>query len=196
MGEYAGLVGEYAGDVGEYAGDVGLYAGLVGEYAGDVGEYAGDVGEYAGLVGLYPGLVTIPSPPPPPYGENRMESSKGLACACGERRNDGDMEPSARPGVVPRPGVTPAPRSAAMPRSRSTASLSISSLRCRPNSPVPSGQNCPSMMFSDRPDMRSRSANAAASMRMSTVSSNEHRINGPVSTRLMPCRVMLMRWPR
>ena len=190
MGEYAGEVGEYAGDVGEYAGDVGLYAGEVGEYAGEVGEYAGEVGEYPG---------DCPPPPPPPYspcGENLMESSKGDMCAVGDRRNDGDMAPS-RPGVMPRPGVTPTPRPpSASPRSRSTASLSTSSLRCRPNSPVPRGQNCPSMMFSDRPLMPSRSEKAAASIKMSTVSSNEHRMSGPVSTRLMPCLVMDMRCPR
>ena len=157
----------------EYAGDVGLYAGEVGEYAGDVGEYAGEVGEYPG---------DCPPPPPPPYspcGENLMESSKGDMCAVGDRRNDGDMAPS-RPGVMPRPGVTPTPRPpSASPRSRSTASLSTSSLRWRPNSPVPRGQNCPSMMFSDRPLMPSRSEKAAASIKMSTVSSNEHRMSGP-----------------
>ena len=125
-----------------------------------------------------------------------MESSNGLMCAVGDRRNDGDMAPS-RPGVMPRPGVTPTPRPPSdKPRSRSTASLSMSSLRWRPNSPVPRGQNCPSMMFSERPFMPSRSENAAASRRMSTVSSKEHRMSGPVSTRLMPCLVMDMRCPR
>ena len=217
VGEYAGDVGLYAGDVGLYAGEVGLYAGDVGLYAGDVGEYAGDVGEYAGLVGLYAGLVglyaglvglyaglvglypgdvgenPIPSPPPPPpppsvYGENRIVSSKGLACACGDNKNDGDADPTP-PGVVPLAGVVPAPRASAecVVRSKSTASFRTSSFRCRPNSPVPSGQNCPSMMFSERPDMRSRSANAAASIKMSTVSSKEQRMSGPVSTRLIPC---------
>eukprot|EP00982_Pelagococcus_subviridis_P006180 30000-Pelagococcus_subviridis.AAC.2 len=141
VGEYAGDVGLYAGDVGLYAGEVGLYAGDVGLYAGDVGEYAGDVGEYAGLVGLYAGLVglyaglvglyaglvglypgdvgenPIPSPPPPPpppsvYGENRIVSSKGLACACGDNKNDGDADPTP-PGVVPLAGVVPAPRASA-----------------------------------------------------------------------------------
>ena len=52
------------------------------------------------------------------------------------------------------------------------------------------------MMFSERPFMPSRSENAAASRRMSTVSSKEHRMSGPVSTRLMPCLVMDMRCPR
>ena len=175
--------------------------GLVGEYAGLVGEYPGLVGEYAGLVGEYPGAVPYPTAAPSAPGEKRMESSNGLAIpALGESRKEGDMPPSPPlPGVVPLPGVTPAPTPAspyATPRSRSTASLSISSLRCRPNSPVPSGQNCPSMMFSDKPLMRSRSAKAAASMRISTVSSNEQRMSGPVSTRLMPWRVMDMRCPR
>ena len=154
-------------------------------------------------MGEYPGLAPgTPSTPAPPYGLNRIESSKGDCAApdAGESRNEGDIcPPSARPGVIPRPGVGPARPSAPpwpWPRSRSTASLRSSSLRWRPNSPVPRGQNCPSMMFSLRPLMRSRSANAAASMRMSTVSSNEQRIRGPVSTRLMPCLVMDMRCPR
>ena len=201
VGEYAGLVGEYAGDVGEYAGDIGLYAGDVGEYAGDVGEYAGDVGENAGDVGEYPGDAPYAPDAASVPGEKRMDSSNGLAIpAFGDNKKDGDMFPSApRPGVTPLPGVTPAPTAPspyATPRSRSTASFSISSFRCNPNSPVPNGQNWPSMMFSDNPLMRSLSANAAASIRMSTVSSNEQRINGPVSTRLMPCRVIDIKCPR
>lgn len=55
--------------------------------------------------------------------------------------------------------------------------------------------NWPIMMFSDTPLIGSFSAWAAASISTSTVSSNEHLIRAPVSCRLMPCRVMAIRWP-
>lgn len=52
------------------------------------------------------------------------------------------------------------------------------------------------MMLSVTPLRLSASANTAASMRISTVSSNDERSIGPLSTRLMPCLVMAIRWPR
>ena len=110
----------------------------------------------------------------------------------GEIKKLGDLAPTPPPGVITisLPGVAlvmTAPAPCGFPnKSKSMASFNISSLRCRPNSPVPTGQNWPSMMFSLTPVIPSLSENAAASMRISTVSSNEHRINGPVSARLIP----------
>jgi len=70
------------------------------------------------------------------------------------------------------------------------------SFRKTPKEPVPTGASWPSMMFSLTPSSPSLSPKQAASSRMSTVSSKEHLINGPVSCLLMPCLVMAIRWPR
>lgn len=55
---------------------------------------------------------------------------------------------------------------------------------------------CPSMMLSVTPLRLSASAKTAASIKISTVSSKDDRSMGPLSTLLMPCRVMAIRWPR
>ena len=108
----------------------------------------------------------------------------GVACGAGDR-------PGVRP---PPPGDQVWP---SMPsKSSSIASRSIFSFRYRPNSAVPTGPSCPSMMFSETPLRSSFSANSPAAIRMSTVSSKLQRMRGPVSCRLMPCRVMAMRCPR
>jgi hypothetical protein len=52
------------------------------------------------------------------------------------------------------------------------------------------------MMFSDTPRSGSISANAAASMRISTVSSKLARMSGPLSARFTPWRVTAMMKPR
>lgn len=52
--------------------------------------------------------------------------------------------------------------------------------------PVPIGANCPSITFSEIPRQSSSSPVAAASSKISTVSSKEHRINAPVSALLIP----------
>ena len=52
------------------------------------------------------------------------------------------------------------------------------------------------MTFSATPRQRSGIEYAAASKRISTVSSNVQRIMGPVSSLLIPWRVMAIRHPR
>lgn len=73
----------------------------------------------------------------------------------------------------------------------SDASYSIAFASFRASStksitPVPNGASCPSIMFSETPVSGSPSANIAASIKISTVSSNEQRTNGPESSRLIP----------
>eukprot|EP00958_Prasinococcus_capsulatus_P026052 scaffold4543_cov350-Prasinococcus_capsulatus_cf.AAC.2 len=125
----------------------------------------------------------------------------------GEMSLEGVMPPAPIPscaGVCPAPSiVAPGPPTPPGPPSpyasgscSSMASASMDSLRCSSKLPVPKCPSCPSITLLDTPRRSSRCANMAASMRMSTVSSKEHRISGPVSLRLMPCRVMDIRWPR
>lgn len=104
--------------------------------------------------------------------------------------------------------------------------LHFSASNSRSKHPVPAGASWPSMMFSDTPFMGSLSPWDDASINTSTwrskntvikikrdkvaasneshdffkrrltVSSKEHFMSGPVSWRLMPWRVMAIRWPR
>ena len=55
--------------------------------------------------------------------------------------------------------------------------------------PLPMLGSLPVMMFCDTPWPLSSSPKHAASHSMSGVSSNEHRSSGPVSMRLIPCRL-------
>ena len=80
--------------------------------------------------------------------------------------------------------------------SYSIASLNFFSSRINDICPLPSGANWPSIIFSVTPVNGSPSANIAASIKISTVSSKEHRTNGPESTRLIPCRVTAIKCPR
>jgi hypothetical protein len=68
----------------------------------------------------------------------------------------------------------------------SIANLHFSESRTISKQPVPALDICPSIIFSETPLTGSTSEWTAASIRISTVSSKEHLINGPTSCRLIP----------
>lgn len=76
---------------------------------------------------------------------------------------------------------------------RASVRASVSTTRSKQE--VPMGASCPSITFSETPRIWSVSPYIAASTSISTISSKEHFMSGPRSTRLMPCRVMAMRKP-
>ena len=61
--------------------------------------------------------------------------------------------------------------------------------------PVPNGAKLPTITFSVTPLRGSSSLCNAASYRISTVSSNEHFLKGPVSNLLIPCLVIEVSFP-
>ena len=86
-------------------------------------------------------------------------------------------------------GVTSAPSSSmenmsswyaisSLPHDTACSNISLSSNRS--NAPVPMGHNCPSRIFSEHPNKSSGIAKCAASNKISTVSSKDDRIMGPV----------------
>eukprot|EP00955_Chlamydomonas_euryale_P017028 181812-Chlamydomonas_euryale.AAC.1 len=128
-------------------------------------------------------LQARPRAPPPPLPRNVSRCPAPRA----HFKHVRELHPLPFPAAFP----------AALPRARtSNASASASSLSSRSKLPVPSGHSCPSITFSLTPVMWSFSANMAARNRMSTVSSKEHCASGPLPLRLIPWRVMAMRWPR
>ena len=93
------------------------------------------------------------------------------------------------PGVIPAEGEAAAPKNIPPPPIIPTPTfmgisipyLHFSLSNSKSKAAVPIRGNCPMMMFSETPLMGSTSACEAASMRTSTVSSNEHLIRAPLS---------------
>jgi hypothetical protein len=141
--------------------------------------------------------------PPGLYGETAGENAPSRNGENAPAKLLGDIigVPAGYMGVAPGPIPPNEYISASLSQkfdttsSSSMASRTISSFSRRENEPVPAGASCPRMIFSVTPRRLSVSENAAASRRISTVSSKLHRISAPDPTRLMPCRVMAIRCP-